>query len=282
MTKFFSKTLPISFHDGLMLNHHTAREYGDDLLDEYIFAEPYPHIVIDNFLPDFFANNLLQNFPEQSMQEDVIFKGRVFEHNKRQIFPYTCNNFSRNAFSFFNSSPFLEFLEALTNIKGLIPDPHFSGGGFHEISRGGLLGVHADFRIQERLHLNRRINVLIYLNKNWEKSYLGNLELWDAQMTKCVKSIEPIFNRCVVFNTDSDSYHGHPDPLNVPDGITRKSIALYYYTASMAIYDETPNLSTVFRARSKEEQILRDEELRGARKRKNFFQRLKTSIKKRI
>lgn len=92
-----------------MLNHHAARVYGDDLLDEYIFAEPYPHIVIDNFLPDVFANNILQNFPGQSMEEDVTFKGRVFEHNKRQIFPHACKNFSRNAFSFFNSSPFLEF-----------------------------------------------------------------------------------------------------------------------------------------------------------------------------
>lgn len=282
MTKSLSKTLPVVTQDGLTMSHVAAREYGDNLLDEYVFAEPYPHIVIDNFLPEDFANDLLKNFPKHSMENDVVFKGRVFEHNKRQIFPYACNKFIRESFYFFNSAPFLEFLESITNIKGLIPDPHFSGGGFHEITKGGLLGVHADFRIQERLHLNRRINVLIYLNKDWKKSYLGNLELWDSKMASCVKSIEPIFNRCVIFNTDSDSYHGHPDPLNVPEGVTRKSLALYYYTASLSIYDETPNLTTVFKARTKDEEILRDEEIRKSKQRKNFFQRLASSIKKRL
>lgn len=282
MTKSLSKNLPVITQDGLTMSHVAAREYGDNLLDEYVFAEPYPHIVIDNFLPEDFANDLLKNFPEHSMEEDVVFKGRVFEHNKRQISPYACNRFIRESFSFFNSAPFLEFLESITNIKGLIPDPHFSGGGFHEITKGGLLGVHADFRIQERLHLNRRINVLIYLNKDWEKSYLGNLELWDSKMTSCVKSVEPFFNRCVIFNTDADSYHGHPDALNVPDGVTRKSLALYYYTASLSIYDETPNLTTVFKARTKSEEILHDEEIRKSKQRKNFFQRLASSIKKRL
>jgi hypothetical protein len=91
--------------------------------------------------------------------------------------------------------------------------------------------------------------MLIYLNKNWNPDFGGNLELWDRQMRSKVDSIAPLFNRCVIFNTDADSYHGHPDPLNTPAEITRKSIALYYYTASKKVYEDTPAHSTMFVAR---------------------------------
>ncbi|HEY0562995.1 MAG TPA: 2OG-Fe(II) oxygenase, partial [Methylophilus sp.] len=126
----------------------------------------------------------------------------------------------------------------ITNIKGLLPDPYFAGGGLHEISRGGLLGIHADFQVNEGLQLFRRVNVLIYLNKDWKEEYGGMLELWDKAMQAKVVEVAPIFNRCVIFNTDADSFHGHPEPLTTPDGITRKSIALYYYKA-LDISNET-------------------------------------------
>ena len=91
--------------------------------------------------------------------------------------------------------------------------------------------------------------MLIYLNKNWDPDFGGNLELWDKGMKAKVDSVAPLFNRCVIFNTDSDSYHGHPDPLNTPNEITRKSIALYYYTASKKVYEDTPAHSTMYVAR---------------------------------
>jgi len=91
--------------------------------------------------------------------------------------------------------------------------------------------------------------MLIYLNKNWDPDFGGNLELWDRGMTSKVDSIAPLFNRCVIFNTDADSYHGHLDPLNTPSEITRKSIALYYYTASTKVYEDTPAHSTMYVAR---------------------------------
>jgi hypothetical protein len=148
-----------------------------------------------------------------------------------QIYPYDCDIWLQSAFAFFNSPSMLQFLEGLTNIQGLIPDPYFTGGGLHEISNGGKLGIHADFQVNEELQLKRRINVLIYLNKDWKPEYGGELELWDTAMRDKVVSIAPLFNRCVIFNTDADSFHGHPDPLTTPANVTRKSIALYYYTA---------------------------------------------------
>ncbi|QWD90551.1 2OG-Fe(II) oxygenase [Polynucleobacter sp. MWH-Braz-FAM2G] len=248
-SEIISRTLPISFDSGLNLSLKEAREIGEELSGSYCFAEPYPHIVIDNFLPTDLADKILANFPLEALDGDVMHEGHYAGHHKRQIFPNDCNDFVRRSFDFFNSASFLQFLEGLTTISGIIPDPYFAGGGFHETSRGGQLGIHADFRVNERLHLNRRLNVLIYLNKDWNESYGGYLEVWDRNMKHKVRSVAPIFNRCVIFNTDADSYHGHPDPLNTPDHIKRRSIALYYYTASKKVYEELPSHSTMYAAR---------------------------------
>jgi 2OG-Fe(II) oxygenase superfamily len=246
---FPSLTLPVDFSDGLKLNTKLARTLGENLSGEYCFAEPYPHIVIDNFLPVELAEKIMQNFPEEPLQHDVNHEGGYAGHHKRQILPSDCNRFMRELFDFLNSAPILQFLEGLSTIEGLIPDPYFEGGGLHETSRGGKLGIHADFRIQKKLSLSRRLNMLIYLNKEWKDEYEGKLEIWDASVTTKYKSVSPVFNRCVIFNTDAESYHGHPEALSTPNHITRRSIALYYYTASQKIYEELPSHSTMYAAR---------------------------------
>ena len=246
---FPSLTLPIDLTDGIKLDPREARRIGEHLSGEYYFAEPYPHIVLDNFLPADLAEKIITHFPEKPLANDVRHEGGYVGHHKRQILPNDCDSFVREVFNFFNSVPILQFLEGLTSIQGLISDPYFEGGGLHETSKGGQLGIHADFRIHERLSLNRRLNILIYLNKNWQDSYEGHLEIWDAAVKKKYQTISPIFNRCAIFSTDADSYHGHPEPLNTPEHITRRSIALYYYTASKKIYDELPAHSTMYAAR---------------------------------
>jgi len=245
-------TLPISTDGQLLLDSKAARNFGEELSGSYCFSEPFPHIVIDNFLPTSLAEEILAIFPTKKLADDTFFENDYSGLHKRQVLPESCAQRVRSIFHFFNSSPFLQFLEGLTAIESLVGDPYFNGGGFHEIYQGGKLGVHADFRVNEQLHLNRRINVLIYLNKDWSPSYGGNLELWDRQMKSKVSSVEPIFNRCVIFNTDANSYHGHPDPLNTPENVTRKSIALYYYTASKKIYEDIPAHSTIYVARPDE------------------------------
>jgi hypothetical protein len=104
----------------------------------------------------------------------------------------------------------------------------------HQILSGGKLAIHADSNVLAPSDVYRRINVLLYLNKNWKPEYCGNLELWDEALHGCVQSIAPLFNRLVIFGTNKKSFHGHPIPLNTPPEITRKSIALYYYTAKAA------------------------------------------------
>ena len=249
ITNIQKATLPIDNNGKLLLDINKAKEFGLSLSDCYCSAEPYPHIVIDDFLPLWLIDELLNTFPTKNGDEDNFFESEFSGLHKRQALPYNYGERVQNLLNFFNSSPIIRFLENLTKIEALIGDPHFGGGGYHEISRGGHLGVHADFRIQTELHLVRRINVLIYLNKNWKSEYGGELEIWDKKMSSRIKSIAPLFNRCVIFNTDSHSYHGHPDPLNTPENLTRKSIALYYYTASKKVYEENASHTTMYVAR---------------------------------
>ena len=152
-----------------------------------------------------------------------------------------------------NGSVFLQFLEQLTGIDGLIPDPYFGGGGLHQIERGGYLKVHADFNWHPKLRLDRRLNLLLYLNKDWKEAYGGHLELWSRNMTRCVQRILPIFNRCVIFSTTDTSYHGHPDPLRCPPSITRKSLALYYYTNGRPEQEQSAPHDTLFQERPGEQ-----------------------------
>lgn len=241
--------LPIDLSNGFKLDPKQAREIGESLSSEYCFAEPFPHIVLENFLPTEIVSGLLEHFPKEKLESDVVFDAGYAGHHKRQILPSDCDDFCRRAFDFFNSQPFLEFLEGLSAIEGLLPDPYFVGGGFHEIGCGGKLGIHADFRINNKLHLSRRMNVIVYLNEDWRDEYNGSLELWGRDMKNMIKRVAPVWNRCVIFNTDADSYHGHPEPLATPEGVRRRSVALYYYTASRAIYEEVPNRSTMYAAR---------------------------------
>ena len=254
-----SAVLPIDFSDGLSLDAGVARKIGEELSSDYCFAEPFPHVVLDAFLPEAVAALALEHFPRQSLASDRVFDMGYAGLHKRQILPEDCDAQARQLFQFFNSRPILQFLEGLTTIQALIPDPYYNGGGYHETSRGGKLGIHADFRVNEQLHLHRRLNVIVYLNEEWDASYGGSLELWSRDMKEKQREVAPLFNRCVIFNTDATSYHGHPDPLTTPDGVFRRSIALYYYTASREIYNEMPNTSTMYQSRPGDDRETRRE-----------------------
>lgn len=230
------------------LDETAARAAGDRLAHRYRSAAPFPHAVIDDFLPESALERVVREFPKRSAVQESYHRQQEFRKSRfdpNDLAP----GFSQSLFHALNARPFLVFLEQLTGIHALLPDPYFVGGGFHEIGRGGKLGVHADFNLHPRLNLRRRLNVLIYLNRDWPSEYGGELQLWDRAMTRCEEAVAPLFNRCVIFNTDDDSFHGHPDPLRCPEERSRCSIALYYYTASLAIRHELRSHTTDFRAR---------------------------------
>lgn len=217
-----------------LLDCDAAPDAGIGLHSEYASAAPFPHIVIDEFLPPETAQLCLDEFTTVGLGGTKASQGfdRAQERAKRQLAPDGLSDPVRQIFHAFNSRPFIQVLENISGIDGLIPDPDFLGGGLHEIATGGHLSIHADFNHHKRLNLERRINLLIYLNKDWRAEYGGQLELWSEDMARCEKSIVPLFNRAVMFNTTSHSNHGNPQPVNHPTGQSRKSIALYYYTAS--------------------------------------------------
>ena len=209
----------------------SARQVGRDLSETYQSATPFPHIVIDDFLPAAVLESCLRNFPREAGDSARTFD-RDQERYKTQFNPDEMEDTTRGLFYSFNSKPFIQVLENITGIRGLIPDPYFLGAGFHEIGQGGHLSVHTDFNHHKPMNLERRINVLIYLNKNWSDDFGGQLEFWNHDMTERKASILPNFNRCVIFNTTDESFHGNPNPIDHPERVTRKSIALYYYTST--------------------------------------------------
>ena len=226
---------------------------AEKLSATYQGAEPFPHIVIDNFLPKKIANKILRRFPKANNPD---FKQRLnFKHYGGKLGSVQNSRFAntdpwlRQTLFEFNTLGFLDFLETLTGLEGLIPDPHFSGGAFHQIINGGKLDIHADFSSDRRRILMRRLNVLIYFNKNWKPEYEGDLELWSPDMKTRAASIAPVFNRCVIFNTTRTSYHGHPVPMKTPPNITRKSIALYYYNSDQQAFDPDKNHKTLWQER---------------------------------
>lgn len=219
---------------------------GRQLAETYRSADPFPHIVMDDVFDADVLHRVCAEFPDSSGHECFH---REQEKLKFQFRPDQCDSLAaRMLFAELNSRAFLGFLSEMTGIEGLIPDPYHAGAGLHEIKRGGHLSIHADFPEHELMKVDRRLNLLIYLNEDWEESYGGALELWDRGMKGMRRSVLPVFGRAVLFNTDRDTFHGHPDPLNCPAGRSRRSIATYYYTARPAV-NATLTRTTDFRRR---------------------------------
>lgn len=214
----------IEFPEKWHVDKKMSRAYKD--------ASPYPHVVVDNFLPEEVIEKLLQHFPE----EDASIWQRF--NNLREV-KKACSDTDAlhsdivDILDSLMDTETIEFLEELTGESPLYPDPYFLGGGLHFIPVGGKLGVHTDFNFHPSLKKTRKLNLLLFLNKDWKDEYGGHLELWNKEMTECEKRIRPVFNRAVIFTIDDTSWHGHHLPLTCPVHAGRKSVALYYYTDGM-------------------------------------------------
>jgi|APSaa5957512535_1039671.scaffolds.fasta_scaffold13318_6 Rps23 Pro-64 3,4-dihydroxylase Tpa1-like proline 4-hydroxylase len=208
-----------------IINEHDVIE----LSKKFINKDPFHHIIIDNFLIEKFAKQLKENFPNENDHSWWKYDNPLEKKFAFNVIDELHNCFNE-FFSYLNSKEFLLWLEKLTSLNGLIADHDLRGGGLHLIKPGGKLDVHEDFNIHSELNLLRKINIIVYLNEPWKESWGGNLELWNHDMTQMNKKILPIFNRAVIFRTDMNSNHGHPHPLNSPEGFNRISLATYYYT----------------------------------------------------
>lgn len=244
----------ISVHDTagyLHFDEKECREAGQARAERYRSATPFPHICLDEFIDPEFLRNLMPGFPGH---EGKGHFDRNQERLKYQYVPGEVRNARlRNLLVELNSPAFLTFLIEMTGIPSLIPDPYFIGGGLHETKPGGHLGLHADFNIHGAMKLERRINLIIYLNDDWHDEYGGHLELWDQKMKACRVRVLPVMARAVIFNTSLNSFHGHPEPLTCPPDRSRRSIATYYYTALDDGVRSVPARTTIFKPRPESE-----------------------------
>jgi hypothetical protein len=207
----------------------------------YRSAAPYPHAIFDDLFDPEALRTILREWPNDNLEQhnDGTFvqkkQGTTW---KTQFGPYTSRYFADLA-----SPQLLLALEKLTGMWGLIPDPYLFGGGLHATASGGKLAVHADFNKHFRFKLDRRLNMLVYLNEGWTEENSGWLELWDQQMQTCVQRVLPVFNRTVIFSTTRTSYHGQPESIVGPPDLRRRSIALYFYSNGRADEGAPPDAS---------------------------------------
>jgi len=208
----------------------------------YAAARPFPHAKLDGLFPESLFEAIDREFPDaldagpEACNAAQARGWKCFAEKEggwlkiANSKPKLMGPHLRGVVHAMQSPPFLAFLEALTGISPLIVDPTLFGAGLHQILRNGSLQIHADFNSHRQLRLERRVNVFLFLNHDWDDAWGGELELWNRPMTQCEARIAPVRNRLVVFSSTDYSYHGHADPLACPPHRSRRSIAMYYYT----------------------------------------------------
>ena len=213
------------------------------------YNQPFDHWVLDDFLDKNDAKKLSKQFIDfdNPTEEIIHYKGWIGE--KR-----TCNRWDRfppltySTFSNLLSDKFIDKLYDITGISPLYPDIGLHGGGWHMSGKGGSLAMHLDYSIHPKMNLQRKLNLIIYLEEDYNPEWGGSLQFWshdekNKKPLNKVKEIEPIFNKAILFDTTQNSWHGFPEPINPPRGKMRKSIAVYYMT------DITSSAQERYRAR---------------------------------
>jgi hypothetical protein len=225
-----------------------SREKMQDLAAEFSEAfrkaQPFAHVVIDNFLPPDVAACIAAEFPGL---EDIRWRlegpGDSKHSGDRNVEKLTTSDeemfppYIRHIMSQMQSGIFCRFVDQLTGYTYLAPDPHHFGCGLHSTGNGGRLMLHLDASRHPNKDFHQLINCIYYCSPDWQPEWGGGLELWNANTTACVKTVAPLFNRLVVFYTGGKSWHGHPRPVTAPPGQRRNSLALYYYTTNKSVSD---------------------------------------------
>lgn len=221
------KMIPAFYLDNEHLQA-VAQQYAESFKN----AKPFRHTYIDNFLPDDIANMLADEYPgprdipwERGGDRETIQTSQKLGHSREENFPPLIRHMMHE----FNSSTFIRFMTTLTGQAGLIVDPHYRGCGLHSTGRGGKLMIHADKSRHPNKKVDQIFNMIYFLNRDWQEDWGGHLELWDTSLTKCEVRIAPVFNRAAFFLTGTNTYHGHPHPLQCPEDRRRNSMAVYYY-----------------------------------------------------
>lgn len=196
-------------------------------------AEPFSHVVIDNFFEEKFAKQIVEAFPDHNDPAWTVVYDNPVEKKK------ACSHWDKfpapiySALFYLCSKEFADIISLIAGNTTVIPDYGLHGGGMHSHSREGKLNIHKDYSLHPKLPLMRNYNLIIYMTPEWDSSWGGGLELWNhdeetQQPKECVVKVENKFNRAILFDTTQNSWHGLPEELTCPDNIARKSLATYY------------------------------------------------------
>lgn len=219
----------------------------NQIRDDYQSGTPFRYVVFEGFFKSSVVEQIYDAYPTIT---DGKWDGTTYvdQKNKFQKSAFERGSTFDEVFRELNSSQFLKWLDGVTGVPELLGDDELFGGGLHQSIQGAFLNVHVDYNIHPKTRFHRRLNVLVYMNRDWKDEYEGHLELWDLSNNKKdqLAKIAPLFNRCVIFETNEISYHGHPRPLKTPEGMNRKSIATYYYTQSRPEHEITGEHNTIF------------------------------------
>jgi hypothetical protein len=238
------------WNPGISQLSSAVTDQADHFRDVFVHARPFKHLSVDDFFAVDFAERLLQEFPrfnpELARNEMGDVAGKAVNTKLRDISPAY-----RELYETIGGRPFLELMSRISGIPDLILDPRLYGGGTHENLHGQELDPHVDFNFDEAQQLHRRLNVIVYLNKGWQPAWGGAIEIHsnprDPAMNQ-VRAFDPIFNRCVMFETNEISWHGFPK-ITLPSDkrdLSRKSISIYLYTKTRPAEEIAPVHGTFY------------------------------------
>lgn len=253
----------------------------DALKAEFDAAQPFRHIVVDPFLDPQLAREAAAAFPSFEEARAMGF-GFDFVNERRKIQISDASKFPEPVARIHRalaSPEWLADLEHITGIPNLAADESLAGGGMHVTGPHGRLDVHVDFNFVEERQWHRRLNVLVYLNADWDEGWGGAVELWDRKVKTCHRTVYPLLNRCVLFETSEISFHG-VQPLGCPPDRARQSFAAYYYTREPPTGWDGTRHSTIFKARP-DEKLRRWVSMPAERLRRGAAKRLR-ALKRRL
>lgn len=216
-------------------------EHAAEYSARYQAAKPFPHIVLEGLWRPDVLEAVNSEFPPV---EDRDWHHWESENELKDTSKGISGlgPFSQLLFQQLNSEPFIQALEAITHLKNLVPDPTFYGAGLHEAFRDGWLAVHSDYINHRELPLARCVNLLVYLNHDWQADWHGDLELWEDGAAAPTVSIPPLFNQTVIFNTTTNALHGFTNPLRCPADRSRRLISVYYWSTDPSLLEQAADI----------------------------------------
>jgi len=221
----------------------------DDIKTSYRNGKPFPHVVLDGLFFESSLDPMLSEIGEMSREQWVNVDRDPRERTVRMRSAAEIREAGAHIVGILHSAAFLYLLTEITGIEQLLPDPYLQGGGFAVMRRGDYFDVHADRSVAYETGLTRRLAMIIYLNKEWQPGFRGELELWSSDGKRAEVSVEPLFNRTILFEVAYPNFHGVPAPLACPADRTRQSFIIYYHTAATNKLSSVKRHTTIFAPR---------------------------------